>query len=153
MQPTPAQHAIKQSAVAGGITALATIAGGTYQYVLGHGLNIPALLLFLAPFVTGQALTLWHTLRSLPQFPQALTDTVLDLPQEIKALPSLVNSLMASQHTHQAAPTVQDGLRALATPAPSATSTPAQVIPPAPIPQRPFPGQLNWTAAVPTVNP
>ena len=91
--PTPAQHAIKQSAIAGTVTAIATIAAGTYQYVLGHGLNLPALLGFLAPFVTAQAVTLWHTLTISPQFKVAAGDTATNLPEEIKALPSAIGGL------------------------------------------------------------
>ncbi len=135
-QLTPAQRAIRQSAVAGAITALAAIAGGTYQYALGYGLNIPALLLFLAPFVTGQALTLWHTLASNPQFAQAETDTLKNLPAEIAALPDSLRGL------HGKFDTLLDYLtRRAAPPVASAPAAPAAQIAPT--------GIANMAAAQP----
>lgn len=165
--PTKAQQAMKQSAIAGSITALAAIVGGTYQYALGNGLNIPALLLFLAPFVVGQALTLWHTLASSPQFPQALADTALELPQEIRELPELVKSahqkldqLFATQHTHATPPTVIGQAAPSVQPAPAATPAYSNLFPvtsnatatqAAQVPQQPFPPLNRWgTAEVPT---
>ena len=98
-QPTPSQRALKQSAIAGIVTAIATITAAGYQYGLGHGFNIPALLAFLAPFVTAQAITLFHVLISSPQFKQAELDTINNAPAEIKALPGMLASLEQGIHS------------------------------------------------------
>lgn len=161
--PTKAQQTLKQSAIAGSITALAAIVGGTYQYALGNGFNLPALLLFLAPFVVGQALTLWHTLASSPQFPQALADTALELPQEIRELPELVKSahqkldqLFATQHTHTANPPTAPVVAPVQQPAAPAygnlfpVTSNATANQAAQVPQQPFPPLNRWTAEVPT---
>ena len=97
-QPTPSQRALKQSAIAGIVTAIATITAAGYQYGLGHGFNIPALLAFLAPFVTAQAITLFHVLLSSPQFKQAELDTINNAPAEIKALPGMLASVEQGIH-------------------------------------------------------
>ena len=97
-QPTAPQRALKQSAIAGIVTAIATITAAGYQYGLGHGFNVPALLAFLAPFVTAQAITLFHVLLSSPQFKQAELDTINNAPAEIKALPGMLASIEQGIH-------------------------------------------------------
>ena len=97
-QPTPSQRALKQSAIAGIVTAIATITAAGYQYGLGHGFNVPALLGFLAPFVTAQAVTLFHVLLSSPQFKQAELDTLNNAPAEIKALPGMLANVEQGIH-------------------------------------------------------
>ena len=170
-QPTPSQRALKQSAIAGIVTALATITAAAYQYGLGHGFNVPALLGFLAPFVTAQAVTLFHVLLSSPQAKQAELDTLTNLPAEIKALPGLLASVEQGIHSKLDAllsrPTV---IAATTTPVPTAstaimpsavqnmtaaadmtTSINPQFRPPVQVAQQPFPNAPS--ATFPTVVP
>ncbi len=163
---TPAQRALLHAGESALRSAGLTIAAGVYQYVVTNGLNIPGLLAFLGIAFVAQLAMIDKSIRANPQASQALSDTVLDLPQEIKELPGLVHMLhgkvdqvFATQHTHptslaaigQAAPSSSVAATSMSgQPMQSLTlAAPAQ---PAQVPQQPFP-PLNWTGITPAVPP
>lgn len=146
--PTSAQRAVRHSIIAGLVTISTTVIGAAYQYTLGHGFNIPALLAFIVPFVAAQIVTLWHTLTLNPQLPQAEADTVRNLPAEIQALPSLITGLHGKF----------DQLIAFLVRPPAASSvseTPTAAVPaasPAPPRSQPAVSQPQFRSALPEIS-
>ena len=173
MKPTTTQQALIHTAESAGISGLMTVAGGVYQYVFAHGLNIPGLLGFLGTSFVAQMLMIYKSVKSSPQLGQAVVDTSGEVKASLASLGAILGShsgmigglaedVQTIKRWLTAAPTpptaIGQAAPSLQPPAPPApafgnlfpvTSTgAAQITPPnassASVPQQPFP-PLNWT--------
>ena len=122
MKPTTAQQALIHTLVSIGVSALLTIAGLVYQFVLGHGLDIPSLLKFIGPVFLGQLSLIWMSLKSNPNLQQAETDTI---HEALQGLHDKLDNLLPFLHSHPVVP-----------PAPVVNLPPSVGVPS--VPQLPF---------------
>ena len=126
MKLTTAQNALLHVAESLGISLGLGLVGGTYQYILGHGLNIPALLTFILPIFVGQLTMLYKSILANPNLGQAELDT---LNEALQGLHDKFDNLLPFLHSHPvAAPTPA--------PAPVVNLPPSVSVPS--VPQLPF---------------
>lgn len=139
MKATQAQQALIHTAISLGVSALLTIAGLVYQFVLGHGLDVPALLKFIGPVFLGQLSLIFLALRNNPNMAQAEADTI---NQALQGLYDKLDAILPFLHSH---PVIS------AQPTPASTPT---GLPPTPVVQLPFPatapGAVTMTPAIRT---
>lgn len=150
MKLSTAQQALIHTLISVGVSALLTIAGLIYQFVLGHGLDFPNLLKFIGPVFLGQLSLIWMSLRSNPNLQQAETDTI---HEALQGLHDKLDNLLPFLHSHTSPP-VGGSVVAPVQPAPlympQNVTAAAQ---PAPVPQLPFPQAINTTLSTPVVKP
>ena len=132
MKLTTAQNALLHVAESLGISLGLGLVGGTYQYILGHGLNIPALLTFILPIFVGQLTMLYKSILANPNLGQAELDT---LNEALQGLHGKIDNLLPFLHSHPVVPPA---------PAPAPAATPVVVFNPAAsgtatVPQLSFP--------------
>jgi hypothetical protein len=132
-KPTTAQQALIHMLTSIVVSALLTIAGLVYQFVLGHGLDVPSLLKFIGPVFLGQLSLIWMRLGSNPNLQQAETDTI---HEALQGLHDKLDNLLPFLHSHPVVPP---------------TSAPAPVAAPQLV-QMPFNPASSATATVPQLS-